>query len=140
MAKTIPTKNSGVGMMKTAGFWLAAIMGIMQALNAVRALIDPVAFSAYMGLPLEDSADVGFVLVYGLRTAFIAILIGVFLLLKRLDALAWMALVALLLPIGDAWLATQSGASAAIIARHVAIAVYLLIAFVFLRRAAHRIA
>ena len=134
------TTRANVQMLRTVGFWLAAMMGLFQAINAVRAFLDPNGFAAYMGLPLAAEADVGFVLVYGLRTAFIAGLIGVLLSLKRLDALAWIALVALIMPIGDAWLAAQESAPLATILRHIVVALYVFMAFVFLRRAAGKIA
>lgn len=129
-----------VAMLRTAGFWLALVMAVLQAVNAVRAFADPAGFADYIGLPLADASDVGFVHVYGLRTAFIAGLVLVFLALRRLDALVWMALVAVLMPVGDAVLASNAGAPTATIARHATIAVYVFVAFVFLRRAAARMA
>lgn len=123
---------------RTIGFWLAVVMAALQALNALRAITDPSGFAAYMGLPLADGADQAFVLVYGLRTLFIAGLITAFLVLKNMDALAWMALIALIMPIGDAWLTAQAGAPTVVILRHCAIALYVLLAFFFLRRSAQR--
>ena len=132
------TNNRSVPTTRTIGFWLAVIMAALQAFNAWRAFTDPSGFAAYMGLPLTDGADPAFVLVYGLRTLFIAGLITAFLALRNLDALAWMALVALIMPIGDAWLTAQAGAPTVIVFRHVAIALYVLLAFFFLRRAVER--
>ncbi|MEO0881459.1 MAG: DUF4267 domain-containing protein [Pseudomonadota bacterium] len=132
--------TSTIPMVRTVGFWLAAVMAVLQALNAIRAFTDPAGFATYMGLPLADLADAGFVGVYGLRTAFIAGLIVVLLATKRLHALAWMAGVAILMPAGDAWLTWQAGADSSIVARHAAIMVYVILAFVFLQRAAERVA
>jgi hypothetical protein len=64
---------------RTVGVWLAAVMAALQALNALRSFADPIGYAAYMGLPLADAADTGFVLVYGLRAAFIALLVFFFL-------------------------------------------------------------
>ncbi|MEL6363111.1 MAG: DUF4267 domain-containing protein [Pseudomonadota bacterium] len=123
-------------ILKTVGFWIAALMGVLQALNAVRAFAAPVTFADYMGLPLEHTSDVGFVYVYGLRAAFIAILVVLFLGLRRFDALAWTAVAALIMPVGDLLLAHNAGAPLATVSRHAAIAVYVLAAFFVLRRTA----
>jgi hypothetical protein len=47
-----------------------------------------------------------------------------------------MALTALLMPLGDAWLTASLGAGVPIVGRHFAIALFLLIASHFLSRAA----
>jgi hypothetical protein len=125
-------------MIRTPGFWMAVIMALLQAANAVRAFADPVGFSGYMGLPLASSDDVGFVMVYGLRAAFLACMVALLLVLKRLDVLAWIALIAVIMPVGDAWLAAQAGAPAVTVMRHGLIALYLPLTFIFLRRAAGR--
>lgn len=120
----------------TFGFWMAAIMAVLQALNAVRAFTSPVSFSVYMGLPLESAADVGFVYVYGLRAAFISLLIILFLVTRRFNALAWTAVAALLMPVGDAILAQSAGAPFTTVLRHALIAMYVVVAFFVLRRTA----
>ncbi|MEP1142117.1 MAG: DUF4267 domain-containing protein [Henriciella sp.] len=121
---------------KTVGFWIAALMAVLQALNAIRAFSAPVSFADYMGLPLAHASDVGFVYVYGLRAAFISLLVILFLTVRRFDALAWTAVAALLMPVGDALLAQSAGASSITVFRHAAIAVYVVIAFFILRRTA----
>lgn len=123
-------------LFKTVGFWIAAFMAVLQALNAIRAFAAPVSFADYMGLPLADPADVGFVYVYGLRAAFIAMLVTLFLAVRRFDALVWTAVAALLMPVGDALLAQSAGAPTITVLRHAAIAVYVVIAFFILRRTA----
>lgn len=133
-----PESNARFNLLRTPGFWLAALIGLAQALNAVRATIDPAGFAGYMGLPLATAADVGFVQVYALRTAFIAVLVFVMLGIGAIRPLAWMALCALFLPIGDALLASQAGAAEGTVLRHWAIAVYLLIAAVVLFRGSRR--
>lgn len=120
---------------RTAGFWLAAAIALLQAINAVRTLIDPQGFATYMGLPVDQLSALGWVQVYGLRAAFIALLTAVLLARSDFSALRWMALAALLLPLGDAWLTTSAGAGTPIVARHLAIALFLLVAAHFLRRA-----
>ena len=107
------TNRSTTSVFRTAGFWMALIMGLSQTVSAVRAFSDPSGFADYMGLALFGSGDTGFIYVYGLRTAFIAILVFLLAALKRLDALSWMALVAILMPVGDAIFAAGAGAPSA---------------------------
>ncbi|MDX2277477.1 MAG: DUF4267 domain-containing protein [Hyphomonadaceae bacterium] len=117
---------------RTLGFWLAVPLAVLQAFNAVRAVADPVGFSAYMGAPLQTAVDSAWVLIYALRTGFIALLVAQLLLRRDLEALKWTALVALIMPLGDAFIAHQAGAASVIVARHGAIAAYLLVVTVAL--------
>ncbi|MEM9620013.1 MAG: DUF4267 domain-containing protein [Pseudomonadota bacterium] len=107
----------------STGFWLALLMALSQALNAFRAFTDPVGFAAYLGLPLVDVQDIGFVHVYGLRALFIALLVGLFLWQKDLRAVQWTAVAALVMPLGDVLLTVNAGASTGTVVRHVLIAV-----------------
>ena len=132
--------SSKPNMFRTFGFWIAALMAVLQALNAVRAFASPMSFSVYMGLPLESAADVGFVYVYGLRAAFISLLITLFLATRRFDALVWTAVAAPLMPVGDAFLAQTAGAPASTVLRHALIAIYVVVAFFVLRRTAEAFA
>lgn len=120
----------------TAGFWLAAAMAMLQGVNALRTVIDPQGFATYMGLPVDQLSALGWVQVYGLRAGFIAVLTSVLLARSDFLALRWMALAALLMPLGDAWLAASAGAGAPIVGRHLATALFLLVASYFLARAA----
>lgn len=119
---------------RSVGFWLCVIMGLAQALNAVRSFVEPIGFAVYMGAPLANPVDTAFVQIFGLRCAFIAAVIATFLWLRNLDAMRWIALVGWPIPLGDAWLAWQAAAPAFTIGRHIAIAAYILIAFVVLSR------
>lgn len=125
---------------RTIGFWLAVPMALLQAVNALRAVADPAGFATYLGAPLEAAADGAWVYVYALRTAFIALLVAGFLARGNLGALAWTALAALIMPLGDAWIASSAGASTATIARHIAIAAYIAIAAVALLAGARAVA
>jgi hypothetical protein len=118
---------------RAPAFWLSAIIGLFQAVNAVRAFADPAGFADYMGLPLGPEDAVGFVHVYGLRTAFIAVMTAIFLVRRELAPLQWVALAALIMPVGDAVLTAGAGAPTATVVRHVAIAVYLAVTFAALR-------
>ena len=121
---------------RTAGFWLAIAIAALQGVNAVRTVLDPQGFATYMGLPVDQPDALGWVQVYGLRAGFIAALTAVLLARSHFAALRWMALAALLMPLGDAWLAAGAGAGAPTVGRHLAIAVFLLVASAFLTRAA----
>lgn len=130
------TKPQEFRSTRTAGFWMAAVIAALQAVNAVRTVLDPQDFATYMGLPANQLSAFGWVQVYGLRAGFIAVLTAVLLARSDFAALRWMALAALLMPLGDAWLTANAGAGAPIIGRHLAIALFLLVASHFLSRAA----
>ncbi len=130
------TQAQGFRSTRTTGFWLAAAIAAMQAVNAVRTVLDPQGFATYMGLPVDQLNAFGWVQVYGLRAGFIAVLTAVLLARSDFAALRWMALAALLMPLGDAWLTASAGAGAAVVVRHLVIALFLLVASHFLARAA----
>jgi hypothetical protein len=128
--------GKGFRSTRTAGFWLAGAIAALQGVNAVRTALDPQGFATYMGLPVDQLSALGWVQVYGLRAGFIAALAAVLLARSDFAALRWMALAALFMPLGDAWLAASAGAGAPIVARHLGTAVFLLVAAHFLARAA----
>ena len=122
--------------MHFAGFWLAVAIAALQGINATRTIVDPVSFAVYMGLPFEGTDAQAWVQVYGLRAAFIALLSSILLMRRDFAALRWTALAALVMPLGDAWLASQAGAPGAIVVRHLGTAIFLIVASYFLNRAA----
>jgi Domain of unknown function (DUF4267) len=119
---------------RSLGFWMAILMIISQLINVIRAFTDPVAFAVYMGLPLANEADIGFVEVYGLRALFLAIFAAALIYTKQIRSLSLLALFAVMMPIGDVMLASNAGAPTAIIVRHIVIGVFLLLAWFFLSR------
>jgi hypothetical protein len=114
------------------GFWLAALAGLLMYVNAIRTLINPVAFSKYMGLPVENAAGTAWVQVYGLRALFIGLLVTYF--LVRLDAgsLQWLTAFAVCMALGDAALVRRAGGTTT--SRHLVIAAVLVAATVALHR------
>ncbi len=127
--------------LRTLGFWLAVPLALLQAVNVARAIADPVGFAAYMGAPLANADATAWVYVYALRTGFVALLVAFFLVRRDVTALKWTAIAALVMPLGDAWLAHQSDAPISTVARHLAIEAYLVvtaIALAFAARAAER--
>lgn len=117
---------------------LTGAIALLQAVNAARAFAAPAGFADYMGLPLATPQDAGFVMVYGLRAAFIALAVAALMATRNFAALAWIAAAGLVMPIGDAVLTARAGASTAIVARHVAIAVFLAVTVVVVALAARR--
>ena len=103
--------------------WLVVLLGGFMGVNTVRALFDPVGFASYMGLPLTDPANHGFVHVYALRAAFLSLCVFGLLWLRDIRALVVLALAALVMPIGDAILVASNGAPSLIVIRHAATAV-----------------
>lgn len=117
---------------RTVGFWMAVPLAALQAVNVARAASDPAAFAIYMGAPLSAGADAAWVLVYAARTGFIALLVTALLIRRDLAALKWTALVALVMPLADAWITHRSGAPMSIVGRHLAIAAYVALATIAL--------
>lgn len=124
-----PPRLSGV---QTAGLILCGAMALYMAFNVVRAAADPGAFAATLGAPLADPSDTGFVLVYAFRAAFLALLVGWLAATRNVPVLRFVALAALVMPIGDAWLVGGLGAPPATVTRHIVIAVVLLLVWALL--------
>ena len=108
------------------GLGLATLIGVFQIVNFARAFGDPVGFAAYMGLPVAGDAT-GFVMIYGLRSLFIGGLVLACVWRRDVRVLGLMAALAVVMPIGDAWLAHDAGAAGATVLRHAVIALYLVV-------------
>ena len=121
------TRSSSVPTFKHPALWLAFVMGLFQIINFGRTLGDPASFSDYMGLPIGAGGPEGFVYVYGLRSLFIGLVVLAFVMRRSVSALLVMALSALILPLGDAWLVYNVGGPTATVVRHLVIAVYILV-------------
>jgi len=126
MTETAPWKSNPL---RSVGFWLALVMGLVQAVYAVQAFVDPSGFATYRGTPLSADGDTDWVQIYASRTLFIALIAGLLLARKDIATLKWLALLGVVMPIGDAFLAHNAGASFAIVSRHVATVIYLLVTF-----------
>jgi hypothetical protein len=118
----------------TVGFWMIAVGAAYLLLIAARAFVNPKGFAAYLGLPLSDPADTGFVSVYAARSVFIGLL-GVALLFRRdTAALSVFALLAVLMPVTDAILVNRAKAGAGTVLRHSVVAVFLFVTSILLWR------
>ena len=126
------TATSSSNPLRSVGFWLAFFMGVLQATYAVQAFVDPSAFASYRGTPLAAAGDSDWVRIYASRTLFIALVIGLLLVRRDLVALKWTALLGVVMPVTDALLANQAGAPLAVILRHIATVLYLVLTFVAL--------
>jgi hypothetical protein len=110
---------------RSPGVWIAVAGALFMVVNAIRSWRSPVAFAAYLGLPLADARDASMVRIYALRALFIALSLTALLWLRDAGALAIVALAACVMPIGDAVLTSRAAAPAATVARHVIIALAL---------------
>ena len=118
--------------LRSVGFWLAFVMALLQAVYALQAFLDPSGFATYRGTPLLASGDTDWVQIYASRTTFIALVVGSLLARRDMATLKWVALLGVVMPVGDALLAHQAEASLAVISRHVATVIYLLATFLTL--------
>jgi Domain of unknown function (DUF4267) len=108
------------------GITMVLLMALIQAVYAVYAYLDPQAFSLLRGTELFASGDSDWVQIYASRTLFVALIVGVLLLLREYKILIWASLFGTVMPITDAWLAFQAGAENVVVYKHIATLIYLL--------------
>lgn len=122
----------------SAGTWMALAAVVLLIVNVVRAVTDPVGFVAFFGLAEAAAGNGDLAVVYAIRTLFVAVLAAVLIVRRDLPGLTTFALAAVLIPVGDALLVAARSGPPLVIARHVAIAVFLLATWWVLRRDARR--
>jgi hypothetical protein len=133
-------KGSPMNVAGRLGVALVVLMAIYMAFNTFQAWGAPVAFADRLGLPITGAESEGWVRVYALRAAFIALLLGGLVLARQWRALSLFAFAALIMPLGDAWLTYNTGAPIAIFGRHIAlIGVIALAAFLLSQAAKSRV-
>ncbi len=120
-------------MLNKTGFILVFLMTLLQGFYAGFAFLDPLEFANLRGTELASHADLDWIKIYASRTLFAALIIGYLLYLRSYKILLWAALFGTVMPVTDAWLAYQSGASLNIIVKHIATVAYLLITFMVLQ-------
>ena len=123
---------------RTLGYWMATVMAVVQAVYALQAFVDPAGFAAYRGTPITGDAGAMWVHTYGSRTLFVALVVALLLIRGELATLKWVALIGIVMPISDALVAIRAEAPLAVVLRHVATGLYLLITFVVIRRSSGR--
>jgi hypothetical protein len=114
---------------KIAGMTLVALMAILQGFYAAYALVDPTSFALVRGTELVVTGDTDWVRIYGSRTLFLALIVGYLLYLQNFNILKWAAIFGLVMPVTDGYLAYEAQASAQVVWKHAATAVYLLVTF-----------
>ena len=119
---------------RASGYWLALIMALLQAAYAVQAFADPGALADFRGMSVDDPASISWVYAYGSRTLFVALVVMVLLVRRDLATLKWVAIVGMVMPLGDALVALRTEAPMAVVLRHGATAIYLLVTFALLTR------
>jgi hypothetical protein len=130
----IETVQRTLPVWRASGYWLALFMALLQAAYAVQAFVDPRALADFRGMSADDPASIGWIYVYGSRTLFVALVVMVLLVRRDLATLRWVAIVGVLMPLGDALVALRTEAPMAIVLRHVVTAIYLLVTFALLTR------
>jgi Domain of unknown function (DUF4267) len=124
--------------LRSAGYWMVTIMALLMFVNFGRALFDPVGFAAYVGLPISGDDQAGFVRLYAFRALFLGLFTAFSVWRSETRTLMLFALIAVVMPIGDAILTAEAGAGLTTVGRHVGIAVFLLVTAFALNRMAIR--
>jgi hypothetical protein len=130
------TREAAMNGAGRAGVALAAIMSAYMMFNAVQAWTDPQAFAVRLGLPLTADAGAEWVRIYALRAAFIGLVLAGLTLARQWRALFLLAVAALIMPLGDAWLTYAAGAQASTYGRHLVIAAVIGVSALLLAQAA----
>jgi hypothetical protein len=121
-----------------AGKSMVAIIALLMFVNFARSILDPVGFAAYVGLPINGTDQAGFVHLYAFRVLFLGLFAAFLLWRDEISMLKWFALIAVVMPIGDAILTAKAGAGFATIGRHVGIAAYLVVTAFVLHKTTER--
>jgi hypothetical protein len=125
MSHELTTEKSPLSSWRFAGAWMTAIIALFMIVNFARAFFNPVGFALYVGLPIGGEALAGFVHLYAFRALFLGLFAGFLLWRQDAGTLKWFALIAIVMPLGDAYLTIQAGAGPSTIARHIGIALFL---------------
>lgn len=133
------THSAALSPWRSPGVWLTVALSTYLLINVARALANPVDFAASFGTPLTDSTDTAFVIVYAIRTLFLGLFGPVLIARAEWKALPLFALIAVVMPIGDALLVASQGGAAGIIARHAATAIVVLVTWFLLQRWVRRL-
>jgi hypothetical protein len=123
---------------QSLGFWMVAAMALLQGVYAAQAFLSPDAFAASRGTPLAADGNPAWVLTYAYRTAFVSLTVMLLLVRGAMSTLRWVALAALVMPVGDLLIALEAGASRSILLRHIGTIAYLGITVAVITRWLHR--
>lgn len=126
--------NSKKSKLEIAGFVMVVLMILLQGFYGAFAYIDPSAFSEVRGTVLFSPMDADWVNIYGSRTVFITLILGLLLYTKNYSILMWCALFGIVMPVTDGYLAYQAEAPLKVIFKHIATILYLVITFFMLKK------
>lgn len=113
---------------------MVAAMALLQGVYALQAFLSPDTFAVSRGTPLAGNGDPAWVLTYAYRTLFVALTVVLLLARGAMSTLRWVALLALVMPVGDLVIALGVEAPRTILLRHVGTIAYLAITFAVITR------
>lgn len=107
---------------RSFGWWMVLAAMLYLLINAVTAATAPVSFAKGLGLPLTNTADDGFAIIYATRTTVIAILALILALRADIATLSLLVLVSIFLPLTDAAVVASQHAAVPTVLRHLSAA------------------
>ncbi|MEH6592666.1 MAG: DUF4267 domain-containing protein [Halioglobus sp.] len=119
----------------TAGITLVLIMALLQGFYAIYAYLDPASFAVLRGTALFSPMDSDWVKIYGSRTLFITLILAYLVHTRNYSVLMWCALLGIVMPITDGYLAYEAQAPFKVILKHIATVVFLLATYFVLKAA-----
>jgi hypothetical protein len=126
--------NNKNSKLENVGVVLVLLMILLQAFYGVFAYIDASAFSNLRGTELFSQMDTDWVNIYGSRTIFISLILGLLLYSRNYSILMWCALFGVVMPVTDGILAYQAEAPFKVVFKHIATIAYLVITFFVLKK------
>lgn len=120
--------------LEKVGFILVLLMILLQGFYGFFAYFDPVSFSSLRGTELFSERDTDWVQIYGSRTLFITLVLAYLLYSRNYFVLMWCALLGVVMPMTDGFLAYEAQAPFKVVFKHLATIVYLLIIFFVLKK------
>ena len=112
-------------MLEKIGFVLVLLMVLLQGFYALFAFLDPISFSNVRGTTLVSIEALDWVHIYASRTLFVSLIVGFLLYHKSYKLLIGAALIGVVMPVTDGWLAYQAQAPLKVVIKHVVTIVYL---------------
>ena len=119
--------------LEKVAFLLVLLMALLQGFYAVYAFIDPSGFATLRGTELIANGDLDWVRIYASRTLFVSLIIGFLLCKKNYKILMWAALFGVVMPLTDGLLAYTAQAATAVVLKHAATVIYLLLTTLVLK-------
>ncbi|WP_348772775.1 DUF4267 domain-containing protein [Pseudoalteromonas sp. MMG005] len=112
---------------------LVSLMALLQGFYGIFSYLEPSGFATVRGTELFSYLDADWVIIYGSRTIFITLVLGLLIIKKQYSILMWCAIFGVVMPVTDGVLAYQADAPLKVIYKHVATVLYLLVTFYVLK-------